>query len=328
MQRAQNFQLVNRMNKFILIGGAGFIGSHFAQKILEYKEVNLTIIDNEISGSKDNLLRLNILSDQNLTYIQEDIMSLSDKDVNFNNSVVVNFAANPDISLSNVHPTIDFDRGTLVHNHVLELCRTGKAKQLIFTSGSGVYGDMSSKVLNEELGNLNVCSPYGANKLACEALSLAYSSMFDLQVRILRFGNVVGLNQTHGVGFDFIRRLIKDPKKLVVLGDGFQSKPYIFIDDVVEALLHVSSLEGKSIIANAASPDFISVREIASIVINELGLEKCEVEYGNTPYGWKGDVPILRLDSSFIESTGWKCKYNSRQAIKASVRDMVRRFTK
>ena len=127
---------------------------------------------------------------------------------------MINLAANPDLSLSNSEPTIDFNRGTVVHNHVLELCRIGQARQLIFTSGSGVYGDMASQLIGEDLGLLNVCSPYGANKLACEALSMAYCKMFGLDVRILRFGNVVGMNQTHGVAFDFINRLVKNPTKI------------------------------------------------------------------------------------------------------------------
>ena len=200
--------------KYFLIGGAGFIGSHFAQKLLKDLNCNVTIIDNEISGSKENLDRLGILENKKLDYIYSDILDVNSEMLDLEGSIVVNFAANPDISLSNEQPTLDFDRGTLLHNHVLELCRKKNVQQLIFTSGSGVYGDRADKFLNENLGNLNICSPYAANKLACEALSLAYSNMYGIEVRILRFGNVVGLNQTHGVAYDFIRRLIQNPNKL------------------------------------------------------------------------------------------------------------------
>ena len=150
---------------------------------------------------------------------------------------VVHLASNPDIARAATEPSIDFDEGTLLTHHVLEAMRVAGVERILYASGSGVYGDLGETEADEDWGPLVPISTYGASKLAGEALISAYSFMFGLSGRAFRFGNVVGPRQTHGVGFDFVRALLADPTRLRILGDGTQSKSYIHVDDVIDAML-------------------------------------------------------------------------------------------
>ena len=111
------------------------------------------------------------------------------------------------------------------------------ATRIVYASGSGVYGDLGEEEVNEDHGPLLPISTYGASKLAGEALISAYCHMFGPSGFVFRFGNVVGPHQTHGVGYDFLRRLSSNPERLRILGDGRQSKSYIHVTDVIDAVL-------------------------------------------------------------------------------------------
>jgi UDP-glucose 4-epimerase len=187
-----------------------------------------------------------------------------------------------------------------------------------------VYGEVPPKPIPEDYEKMIPVSTYGACKLACESLVSAYSFMFDMQGIVFRFANVVGPHQTHGVSYDFIHRLAKDPKKLLIYGDGTQSKPYIHVEDVVDAFLLV---EAEHKIGyeyyNVASQDHLTVKEIADIVVAKMGLKKVAYDFTGGSRGWKADVPVYRLDSKKIRARGWANKRNSRQAVESSVEAMV-----
>ena len=151
--------------------------------------------------------------------------------------VVIHLASNPDIARAATDPDIDFRQGTCLTNNVLEAMRLSGTMNILYASGSGVYGELGELEASEDHGPLIPISTYAASKLAGETLISAYCYMFELSARVFRFGNVVGPRQTHGVGFDFLRRLLSDPSKLRILGDGTQSKSYIHVHDVVEAVL-------------------------------------------------------------------------------------------
>jgi UDP-glucose 4-epimerase len=148
--------------------------------------------------------------------------------------------------------------------------------------------------------------------------------MFGLSGCVFRFGNVVGPRQTHGVGFDFVRRLIKDPARLEILGDGSQSKSYIHVDDVVDAVLLAQEKCPKSFEAyNVATGDYITVREIAALAAEVLGIAPPRLVFGTENRGWKGDVPVVRLDIERIRALGWRCKRNTREALRSSMAAML-----
>ena len=169
-------------------------------------------------------------------------------------------------------------------------------------------------------------STYGASKLAGEALIASYCAMFGMRACAFRFGNVVGPRQTHGVGFDFVRRLRVEPDRLRILGDGTQSKSYIHVEDVMEAVLTAHHKTAADFaVYNVATGDYITVTEIAQLAIQVAGLseENVRIEYAGGDRGWKGDVPVVRLNTDRIRSLGWTCRRTSRQALCVSMNSML-----
>src|SRR5690349_4997638 len=150
--------------------------------------------------------------------------------------------------------------------------------------------------------------------------------MFGITARAFRFGNVVGARQTHGVGFDFIRRLRAEPDRLRILGDGQQSKSYIHVEDVIEAVLTAHLKTRKNFeVYNVATGDYITVTEIARLAMEVSGLsdEDVRIEYTGGDRGWKGDVPIVRLNTDRIRSLGWTCRRTSQQALCVAMHAML-----
>lgn len=312
--------------RWIIVGGAGFIGSHFADRLLADPTVGgVTLFDNFSSGRAWHYEHHS--GDERLTVVRGDVTDLESlRETMDGHDVVIHLASNPDIAAAMSDPGVDFRQGTALAFHVVEAMRTTSAKRILYASGSGVYGDVGELDAHENLGPLIPVSTYGASKLAGEALISAYAFMFDLRGCVFRFGNVVGPHQTHGVGFDFVRRLRADPSHLDILGDGNQSKSYIHVSDVVEAVLLAHEVTpGPFEAFNVATGDYITVREIADLAVKVLDLDFDSVEYQFTggDRGWKGDVPIVRLNTDRIRALGWKNERNSAEALESSMRSML-----
>jgi UDP-glucose 4-epimerase len=200
------------------------------------------------------------------------------------------------------------------------------AGRILYASGSGVYGDLGDYEAEEDYGPLIPVSTYGASKLAGEALIASYCFMFGLTGCVFRFGNVVGPHQTHGVGFDFLRRLLLDSTHLDILGDGSQSKSYIHVTDVVRAVLTAAELAPRPFCAfNVATGDYVTVREIADLCLDVLQKDPAETTYNFSggDRGWKGDVPVVRLNTDRIRKLGWSNSMNTREALRASLVSML-----
>jgi UDP-glucose 4-epimerase len=309
--------------KSLIVGGAGFIGSHMAAKLLKKQGEHVVIYDNFTSGT-DNHLK-SIHSNTNLEIIRKDVKDLPELVKAANGiDVIYHFASNPDISKAITQPDIDFWEGTYLTNNVAEAARQAGVKKIIYASGSGIYGDAGDRIIDENFTPMRPISTYGASKLAGEALLCSYCEMFGLQASGFRFANVVGPKQTHGVGYDFIRKLRQNPGELAILGDGSQSKSYLYVDDVLNGLETVlaSNLPGFSAF-NVSTPDAITVTQIADMVCQKMKLENVRYNYGGGKRGWKGDVPVIRLSSDAIRKLGWVPKYNSFEAISASLDAML-----
>lgn len=307
----------------LIVGGAGFVGSHLAVKLLKEAEYSVVIYDNFTSGTERHLD--SILGHERLQIIRADVKELPDLvKAAEGTDVIYHFASNPDISKAITQPDIDFWEGTYLTNNVVEAARINGVKRIIYASGSGVYGDTGERIVDENYSPMRPISTYGASKLAGEALLCSYCGMFDLQASAFRFANVVGPKQTHGVGYDFIRKLRKNPRELSILGDGTQSKSYIHVDDVLNALETVlrSNLSGYTVF-NVATTDAITVTEIADIVCRKMKLENVGYCYSGGNRGWKGDVPVVRLSSEAIRKLGWRPQRNSHEAISASLDAML-----
>jgi UDP-glucose 4-epimerase len=319
-----HFMLLRECNYFV-VGGAGFIGSHFADALLSSSLTRrVTVFDNFSSGHEWHLERHR--TDPRLIIVRADASDIEALTATMEgHDWVIHLASNPDIALAAENPEIDFYRGTLLTHNVVEAMRRSMVGRLIYASGSGVYGDAGDVVVTEEYAPLQPVSTYGASKLAGEALIASYCSMFGLQACAFRFGNVVGPRQTHGVGYDFVRRLAAKPHRLRILGDGQQSKPYVHVSDVVDAVLCAAKkISAPFSVFNVATDDTVTVTEIAELAIEALGLVTWPAfEYSGGRCGWRGDVPVVRLDSSRIRSLGWFPKWNSREAVRRSLKELA-----
>ena len=304
-------------------GGAGFLGSHLVRRLLGLAACERVVVyDNFSSGQESYLAELS--GDARLQIVRAD---LKDNDAVAaamkGCEVVFHLAANPDIAKAVTQPDIDFWEGTYLAQNVIEAMRVTGAKRILYTSGSGVYGENERVAFSESYGPCVPISTYGASKLACEALIAAYCHMFGITGRAFRFANVVGPRQTHGVGYDFVRRLKADPTRLRILGDGTQSKSYIHVEDVLEAIFTADArCEGKYDIFNVATGDYITVNEIAGIAAEVCGVTGVKHEHTGGDRGWKGDVPVVRFDCAKIQSLGWRCRRTSAQAVRDAMAAM------
>jgi UDP-glucose 4-epimerase len=237
---------------------------------------------------------------------------------------IFHLASNPDIARAAREPDIDFWQGTYLTQNVLEAMRRNGVSRLLYSSGSGVYGDTGTEPVVETYSPMRPISTYGASKLAGEALICAYCHMFDMHALAFRFANVVGPRQTHGVAYDFILRLLREPNRLQILGDGSQSKSYIHVDDVLDALLFLfdQGWQGYDVY-NVATWDYVTVRVIADLFLSRLGLSKVIYSFTGGDRGWKGDVPVVRFDSQKLRSKGWSNHRTSREALRDSIDSLI-----
>ncbi len=304
--------------KVFLAGGAGFIGSWLVDRLLRDGET-VTVYDNFSSGKESHLCSYR--SNELLTVIRGAIQNTHTmREIMQGHDLVIHLASNPDIAKAAIDPTIDFHEGTMLTQMILESMRVTGVRQLIYMSGSGVYGDLGYRMASEDHGPLVPTSTYGASKLAGEAMISAYCHMFGMNATVFRFANVVGGRQTHGVGLDFLRRLKADPTKLQIMGDGKQSKSYLHVSDAVNAIRLGHCMGGNTYeVFNVSTDDSIIVDEIAEMAIKVLGLELKVFEYTGGRGGWKGDIPIVRLDSFKIRDLGWKNKHTSLQAMRLAL---------
>jgi UDP-glucose 4-epimerase len=314
------------LRRIVVVGGAGFIGGHFVETLLaDPATERVTVYDNFSSGRRWHLA--SVEADPRLSVIVGEVSDLESLCAAVaDHDTIIHLASNPDIAAAATNPAIDFDQGTVLTHCVAEAARRGGVELVLYASGSGVYGDLGELEADEDHGPMVPVSTYGASKLAGEALLSSYAFMFGLNARCFRFGNVVGARQTHGVGYDFVRRLLDDASQLRILGDGRQSKSYVHVEDVIAAVLTAArTVTEPFAVFNVATEDYITVTEIA-----ELAMEVLELPAGSTAFqytggdrGWKGDVPVVRLNSSRIRALGWKNERSCRQALRDSLQAML-----
>jgi UDP-glucose 4-epimerase len=309
--------------RFFITGGAGFLGSNLVNTILDRNLGSVTVFDNFLTGRREHFGAR--VQHANLAIVTGDVSDYcAVESAVRGHDVVFHLAANSDIARAANDPLIDFDNGTRLTQILLEAMRKTEVKRILFTSGSGVYGEVPPEPIAEDYAPMVPISTYGASKLASETLVSAYCHMFDMIGTVFRFANVVGPHMTHGVSHDFARRLHADPSYLQILGDGMQSKPYVHTDDVVAAMLFLQSHQGEGYACyNVGSDDQLLVRDIATIIEAEMGLVNVRREYTGGARGWRADVPVYRLDTTKIRRLGWSNKMNSREAVVAAVRALL-----
>lgn len=304
--------------KVLVTGGAGFIGSHLDDALIA-RGHKITVVDNLVLGRMENIQHL--MATPNFKFIKADLLDMDIMRTVFAEGdfdMVYHLAANSDIQKGGKDPMVDYNLTFNTTFNVLQLMKEYGVKKLFFASTSAIYGE-TYEVLNEDYGPLKPVSNYGAGKLASEAFISAFSSNEDIQVWITRFPNVVGERFTHGVIYDFIHKLQANPNELEVLGNGEQCKPYVYVKDLVEGILHViDHAKEKYNVYMLGSDTRTKVKEIAQMVIDEMGLN-ATIRYTGGDRGWKGDVPEFRYDLTKVNNLGWIAPHNSNESVRLAI---------
>lgn len=311
--------------KVLVTGGAGFIGTHLVERLLSEGN-DVVVVDNFTLGKRENVSKFD--NNENYKFYEIDINDTEkfcDTLKNEKFDIVYHLAANSDIQKGGKNPFVDFNDTFMTTFSVLELVRRNGIKNLFFSSTSAIYGDERDKLLSEDLGGLKPISYYGGAKYASENFISSYTFMNDLNTMIFRFPNVIGPNLTHGVIFDFSKKLENNNKELEILGDGTQTKPYVYVLDLVDCIMQMTKNIDKGVtIYNVGVEDATSVTEIANIVCEELGYNDVKFNYTGGNVGWKGDVPRFQYDLSKIHNAGWSAKHTSNEAVRESAKNLRR----
>jgi len=308
--------------KTLVTGGAGFIGSHLVDRLMETGN-RVKVIDNLSSGSPGNLERW--MGHPGFEFMEADLLDPDAcSEAVEGCSRVFHLAANPEVRANKASPEEHFRQNIEATYRLLEaVTERGGVELIVFASTSTVYGEAERLPTPESYGPTKPISMYGASKLACEALISAYASMKGYKAVIYRLANVVGPRSNHGVIWDFVGKLRENPDTLEVLGDGTQSKSYLYIDDCVEGFLKGVESRDQVSVFNLGSMDRLSVLRIAEIVREEAGHPEATMRLTggvDGGRGWKGDVKLMQLDTSSLQQLGWAPKYGSEEAVRLTAR--------
>ncbi|RIX75355.1 SDR family NAD(P)-dependent oxidoreductase [Acidovorax cavernicola] len=314
------------MKLHLITGGAGFVAVNLTRRLLQEGSAVLAL-DDLSRGRRELVAEF----DSNPSFIFRQVdcsdleaLSAAIQEVGAPVAHVWHLAANSDIPAGVTDPRIDRDRTFLTTFAVLEAMRRHEIPELHFASSSAIYGDLGEREIHEDIGPLQPISNYGAMKLASEVQIRAAVEAFLPRADIFRFPNVIGVPATHGVIFDFIRKLKATPDQLQVLGNGTQQKAYLHVDDLIDAMLHVSRIEGRYNVFNIGpKDDGVTVRMIAQTVRDRVS-PKAEIVFGEGNRGWVGDVPRFRYSTQRLAASGWSPQLDSTQAMVRAVDEIAR----
>ena len=312
-------------NSALITGGAGFIGSHLAEKLVN-EGIETKVLDNFATGRKENFSEC--IDNQNFSFFNLDLGKLGkQKDYLENVEVVFHMAADPEVRTGYDKPEDSFNQNIVNTFNLLQRIKNSKVKKIVFASSSSVYGDAKVLPTKEEYGPLCPISHYGASKLACEAMVSSFCHNYNIRGIILRPANVIGSRGRHGLIWDLVHKLKNDKSGLEVLGDGKQTKSFIHISDAVKGILqsikkHKDDVE----IFNIGSEDSIEIINIAKAVCKNMKLPDIEIfttggiENGR---GWKGDIKSAHLDISKLKNLGWHPKLSSLEAADLTSQEII-----
>ena len=308
--------------KYFVTGGSGFIGSHLVDRLVSEGKT-VTVYDNLVSGKKKDIQHL--IGKPNFHFIEADLLDFETLEKSMKgHDIVWHLGANTDIPTGNKVTDLDLKNCTIATRNVLEAMRDNKINKILFSSSACVYGDAPLIALSETFGPLLPINLYGAGKLACEGLISSYCHLFGIQAWMFRFGNVVGGHMGHGVIYDFIHKLKKNPKELEILGDGNQEKNFFLVEDCIEGMTWAfRKTDSQYDVFNLGCKHSVKVSEIGKIVIEEMGLKNVKIKYTGGTRGWPGDAPYVLFNTDKMKGLGWEAKHTSGEAVRIAARRLI-----
>lgn len=305
----------------VVTGGAGFIGSHLVDALVKRGE-EVLVLDNLRTGRAENIRKH--LEEGTARLIRADITGSGWEKECHGAARIYHIAADPDVRESAVNPGQQLSNNVVATLRVLEAMRWQGIPEIVFTSTSTVYGEATSIPTPEDYAPLMPISVYGATKLAAEAMISAYCYSFGIRGVVFRFANIIGERANHGVCWDFIQKLRRNPEELEILGDGRQTKSYLEVHACVEGMLYAAErAEGLFDVFNIGSEDWIDVRSIAEIVVEEMGLDGVRFRFTGGERGWVGDIPRMLLSVEKLKSLGWRPGIGSKESVRLAVRALL-----
>jgi UDP-glucose 4-epimerase len=306
------------IHRAFVTGGAGFIGSHIVDRLAQIA-ANVTIYDNFSTGQEQSISHH--VGNHKVRVVRADVLDserLKDEMVHCDH--VFHLQANADVRGGIQRTRVDLEQNTIATWNVLEAMRINQIKHIVFASSATVYGEPDVFPTPESYAPLQT-SLYGASKLACEAMIEAYSEYFGITCYIFRFVSWIGERYSHGVIFDFVKKLRNNAQILEVLGDGKQRKSYLDVIDGVNgifyAIEHAKQLKN---VFNLGHDEFMNVLDLADIIVEQLGLTGVRYVMAGGERGWLGDSPFVHLDTTKLKALGWRPQVSIEQGVRNTVR--------
>jgi UDP-glucose 4-epimerase len=307
--------------KCFVTGGAGFIGSHIVDRLLHDKH-HVIVYDNFSTGQEEFIRHH--YNNKDFQLIKGDVLDF-DKLVQSTKGcdMIFHMSANADVKGGIKNTEIDFQQNTIATRNVLEAMRINSIKKIVFASSAVVYGEPKIFPTPENC-ELIQTSLYGASKLAGEAMIEAYCEYYGMQAWIFRFVSWIGERYTHGVIFDFMKKLSKNNKELEILGDGQQKKSYLYVKDGVDGIFYaMKNSNNKVNIFNLGHKDHMNVVKVADILCEELGLHNVKYRFSGGSRGWIGDSPFVHLDITRLQKLGWTPKISIEEGVKRTIKYLM-----
>ena len=309
----------------VITGGAGFIGSYIAEKLVE-NGTDTKVIDNLVTGKKENLSKC--FDQDNFSFLEYDLGNLDGIEDHLGDAdILFHFAADPEVRTGYSKPEDSFEQNIVNTFNLLQKIKQSKIKKIVFASSSSVYGDAKIIPTNEEYGPLSPISHYGASKLACEAIVSSFCHNYNIEGVILRPANVIGLRGRHGLIWDLVHKLKINQDELELLGDGKQTKSFIHISDAIDGIFFsLNNLQDKVEVFNLGSEDSVEIMDVAKIVCKNMGLNEIKINLTggvDDGRGWKGDIRIAHLDITKLKNSGWIPKLSSINAADITSQEII-----
>ncbi len=311
--------------RIFVTGGAGFIGSHLVNR-LTLTGNTVTVYDNLSSGKVDWIEHH--FGQNGFQFVEADLMDLEILRWTIKgHELVWHLGANTDIRQGNKVTDLDLNNNVTATHNVLEAMRENGIGKILFTSSATVYGDVPPIPLAENFGPLLPISLYGFSKLAGEGMISAYCHLFGFRAWIFRFANVVGANMGHGVIYDFIQKLQRNPRELEILGDGNQEKPFFLVEDCIEGMLCAYQNSDKQYdIYNLGCESSTRINKVARMVAIKMKLKDVKFKYTGGRRGWPGDVPELHYSIEKMRRLGWSPRHTSNEAVSIAAERLVKQL--